>query len=104
MDIFFQDVALGRACSIREEMVRRFGHALSVRLSRRLQEIQALDSIGDLQGFLGSRCREVSNGRDVELAVDVDATCYLLLRPLRQSDVTRVPTETVVVVGIIGRR
>jgi len=81
MEISFRTSKLAKLCSSKKEMQRRWGALRAGRVEQRLQEMQAVDNLGDLSTLPAARCHELSGDRKGQLAVDVGHPDRLVFRP-----------------------
>lgn len=96
LSLRFASDAVWRACCDPVEMQSRWGRERSRLISRRLQQLQAMASVGDLQ-FLPCASREHHDG-SIEIALD-DHVSLILQRGSRPEE-DAMPQTTVTVIGL----
>lgn len=65
MKIYFKTKKLQKQCSEMREMVRVFGQAMADKLSQRLAELHAADSLAEITPLPPPRCHELTNRKGV---------------------------------------
>lgn len=80
MTVYFKTKKLQKQCSEMREMVRAYGPAMADRLSQRLAELQAADSLSVISHLPPPRCHELVNRKGV-FSVDLVHPYRLLFIP-----------------------
>jgi plasmid maintenance system killer protein len=83
MTIYFKTKKLQKQCSEMREMVKAFGPAMADKLSQRLAELQAADSLSDISHLPPPRCHELVNRNGV-FSVDLVHPYRLLFSPANE--------------------
>ncbi len=80
MTIYFKTSKLQKQCSESKSMIKEFGPLLSVKLKRRLMELQAAETLKDVSYLPPPRCHELVNRGGV-FSVDLEYPMRLLFKP-----------------------
>ena len=80
MKIYFKTKKLQKQCSETREMVRVFGQAMADKLSQRLAELHAANSLSEISHLPPPRCHELTN-REGVFSVDLAHPYRLLFIP-----------------------
>lgn len=108
MDLTFKTARLRKQCNDETAMVRRHGTKRAGRLKRRLIQLRAAKSLGDLgPPYHGpARCHEMTGNYSGVFSVDLDHPYRLLFRPDHNPIPTRkeggIDWERVTAVEILG--
>lgn len=81
MVILFKTAKLEKECNNENLMVRRFGPLRARLLKRRLNELQAADTLDLLRHLPQARCHELKGNRKGQLSVDLDHPYRLIFEP-----------------------
>jgi toxin HigB-1 len=81
MEILFESAKLARLCNNRLALTRRHGEACAKRLGQRLQELEAVECLGDM---LFGRPHELKGDRAGQVSVDLVHPLRLIFRPTAQ--------------------
>ncbi|RJP58932.1 MAG: killer suppression protein [Deltaproteobacteria bacterium] len=81
MVILFKTVKLEKECNNKNLLVKRFGARRANLLKRRLNELQAADTLDLLRCLPQARCHELKGNRKGQLSVDLDHPFRLIFEP-----------------------
>lgn len=81
MDIYFDNSRLEKDCNDHRRLVKRFGQRRADLIRRRLDEIDASESLEVFRSLPGPRCHELRQNRAGQLSVDLDHPYRLILVP-----------------------
>lgn len=81
MDIHFQTSRLGREFSQEKSLVRKYGAECAKLIMRRLAQLHAAATLGDLRALPQVRCHELHGSRFRQLSLDVKHPYRLIIRP-----------------------
>ena len=81
MEIFFETEKLAALCNNRLALARMYGEACAKRLGQRLQELEAVESLGDM---VFGRPHELKGDRAGQVSVDLVHPLRLIFRPTAQ--------------------
>lgn len=79
MVILFKTAKLEKECNSEKLMTRRFGSRRAQILKRRLNELQASNSLDILRRLPQARCHELKGSRQGQLSVDLDHPYRLII-------------------------
>lgn len=80
MEVLFESQRLARDLSKRRKLVRSYGSIVAKRITQRLQELRAAESLEDLRRLPG-RCEELAGDRAGQLSVRLDRQYRLIFEP-----------------------
>ena len=80
MEVLFENEKLQRQLSNQRDLRRKWGDEGAKRITLRLQQLAAAETLGDMRQLPG-RCHELSGDRAGELAVDVHGGHRLIFKP-----------------------
>lgn len=80
MEVLFENEKLQRQVSNQRDLRRMWGDEGAKRITLRLQQLAAAETLSDMRQLPG-RCHELSGNRAGELAVDVHGGHRLILKP-----------------------
>ena len=81
MEILFETERLARLCNNRLALGRAYGEACAKRLSQRLQQLEAVECLGDM---VFGRPHELKGDRAGQVSVDLVHPLRLIFRPTAQ--------------------
>ena len=104
MEIFFATGGLARLCNSRAMLTRMYGERCARRLCQRLQELEAVENLGDM---VFGRPHELKGDRAGQVSVDLVHPLRLIFRPTAQpppvktdGGLDRVRVESVTIIEI----
>lgn len=80
VEVLFSDERIARHLSSRTMLVRTYGDVLARRITQRLQELNAADTLDDMRKLPG-RCHELVADRAGQLGVHLDGKTRLIFKP-----------------------
>ena len=81
MELRFISNEMAKLCNSEAELRRELGSSCAARLQQRLQELRAATTLDDLRGLPDARCRELTQDRQGQWAVDLVRPRRLVFRP-----------------------
>ena len=81
MEVEFATRRLQKVCNSEKESTREYGDRCARLLRRRLWEIDAAESLGDLLRLPGPRCHALTGDRGGQYAVDLEYPKRLVFEP-----------------------
>lgn len=105
METTFAKQKLQKQCSTEKAMRRQFGTDIARRLARRLQELEAADSLAELRVLPQARAHELTGDRAGQIALDLIHPRRLILEvandPVPRHDDGRLDWKRVTNVTVI---
>lgn len=81
MDIKFKTKKLSKKCSSKKEMIKEWGPEMAKKLSQRLMEIKAMNTLADLHLLPQAYCHQLTGYRDNQFAVNLKQPYRLIFEP-----------------------
>lgn len=81
LDIIFQDQKFRKECNDYKKLVRKYGDQRSKLIRRRLDDIQAANTLEDLRRLPQARCHELKENKKGLLALDLIHPYRLIIKP-----------------------
>lgn len=81
MIILFKTAKFEKDCNNKNLLVKRFGALRAKLLQRRLNELQAANSLDVLRSLPQARCHKLKGNRKGQLSVDLDHPYRLIFEP-----------------------
>ena len=80
MKVGFKSFRLGKLCTNRKDLVRRYGRPVAEKVEVRLFQLSSVATLEEMR-YLPGRCHELKGARSGELAVTLHGGFRLIFRP-----------------------
>lgn len=82
IEITYKSAKLKKLCEDDKKLIAQFGAVNARKIVRRLNEIEAADSLGMLVQFKIGRCHPLKGDRQGQFALDVEQPLRLIIEPI----------------------
>lgn len=89
VEVTFATRKLAKRCSSQKEMSRAWGPENARRLSARLTELAAADTLADMRSLPQARAHELTGDRSGQISLDLSHPHRLIVTPLDPGDARR---------------
>ena len=80
MKVRFKSFRLGKLCTNRKELVRKYGRPVAEKVETRLSQLSSVSTLAEMRHLPG-RCHELKADRSGELSVTLHRGFRLIFRP-----------------------
>ena len=80
MRVGFKSFRLGKLCTNRKELVRKYGRPVAEKIETRLVQLSSVATLEEMR-YLPGRCHELKGARSGELSVTLHGGFRLIFRP-----------------------
>jgi proteic killer suppression protein len=81
VQVLFRTRKLQKICNSEQEIIRKFGRTCGRLLQRRLEDLAAATSLGELSTLPPARCHPLEGQREGQFAVNLEHPRRLILEP-----------------------